>query len=95
MHDSSHPKGTTTITMPRLKADIFAHVSRGRRIHRVARSFKADQAEIESIIVAGIRELLASAPLPQFRSDRIDGWGKRKPVASVVEMPARQGGVAA
>lgn len=88
---SPQPKAAKRITMPQLMADIFAHVSRGRRIHRVARSFRADKAEIESIVVAGIREMRGWAPMPTFRPDRIDGFGRPRPMGRAVAVMSARG----
>lgn len=83
-----------TIMLPETKAEIFRDVARKRRIRKISHSRRIDCAAIEEVIADGIREMRAVAPLPRFRENR-DGWGKRKPVGSVVQMPSRVSGVAA
>lgn len=90
---SPQVKPATTISMPKVKADIFASVAKGTRIHRVARSFRVEKAEVETILVAGIREMCSNTSLPRFR-DRVDGFG-RPMGRAVVAMPSRVNGVAA
>lgn len=88
------PKQIKRITVPLVLRRVFDDFRRGRRIHRIARSQRVDRAEIEGVIVTGIRELLSRTSPPMFKAETRDGWGK--PIQrAVVAMPVRAPGVAA
>lgn len=83
-----------TITVPELRRRVFDDFRRGRRVHRIARSQRVDRAEIEAIVVEGIRAMeAAGAKLPTFR-ESVNGFGKPMN-RSVVSMPSRVEGRAA
>lgn len=73
---------TREISAPNVKMEIFDRFE-NFRIRDISQTTRIRAEHIEAVIREGIRELRASGAVVNFRQ-RVDGWGKRKPVGSAV-----------
>ena len=91
--DSPQPKvnnrkfSTCGVSSPRVKQEIFERFETWR-IRDISQTTRIRAVHIEAVIREGIRELRASGAVVNFRT-HVDGFGRRKPVGSIVMMPTR------